>query len=106
MFITGLGTALPAKRFLQSECWEAAQEEEEFHKLAPRSRAIVKKVLLGNNGIVSRYLALESIKEVFGATPDLLHQRFAKNAPALAAQAARNALRAAAVEPAQIDAVV
>src|SRR5437660_532569 len=106
MFITGLGTATPPKRYLQTECWEAAQGEAEFQQLAPRSRAIIKRVLLGNNGIVSRYLALNSIKEVFGATPDILNQRFAQNAPLLATQAAMEALQAAGVVAGQIDAVI
>jgi len=106
MFISGLGTATPAKRYLQAECWEAAQGEKEFHQLTARSRAIVKKILLSDNGIISRYLALDSIKEVFGATPDILHRRFAQHAPELAALAAGRALRAAAVEPGQIDAVI
>jgi len=106
MFISGLGIATPPRRYLQTECWEAAQGQKEFHRLTPRSRAIVKRVLLGNNGIVSRYLALDSIKEVFAATPDLLHRRFAQNAPLLAAQAAEKALHAAGVTPRQVDAVV
>src|SRR5262245_59890215 len=106
MFITGLGVATPATRYLQSECWKAAQGEKEFERLAPRSRALVKKILLGDNGITSRYLALDSIKEVFGATPDRLHQRFAQHAPSLASRAAERALEAARVQPAQIDAVI
>ena len=97
MFITGLGTATPPKRYLQTECWEAGQNEKQFHQLKARSRAIVKKVLLGDNGIVSRYLALDSINEVFAATPDILHQRFARHAPALAAQAGARAMEAAGV---------
>ena len=106
MFITGLGTATPPNRYLQTECWEAAQVEKEFHRLNPRSRAIVKRILLGNNGIVSRYLSLDSLKQVFGATPDILHHRFAQNAPTLAAQAGRRALQAAGVEAGEIDALI
>src|SRR5438876_7390862 len=106
MFITGLGTATPPTRYLQSECWEAAQKEKEFNRLAPRSRALVKKILLGQNGIISRYLALDSIQEVFGATPDSLHARFAQHAPRLAADAAVRALRSARADAAQIDAVI
>lgn len=106
MFITGLGTATPPKRFLQTECWDAAQGEDKFNQLSPRSRAILRKVLLGNNGIVSRYLALESIKEVFDANPDRLHQRFTEHAPRLATQATEKALQSAALEPGQIDGVI
>jgi alkylresorcinol/alkylpyrone synthase len=106
MFITGLGTARAGKRYLQKECWEAAQEEKQFHQLSPRSKAIIKKVLLGNNGIASRYLALDSIREVFGATPDSLHQRFAKHAPALAAQAGERALNTAGIQATEVEGVI
>src|SRR5438093_11162049 len=106
MFIMGLGTATPPNRYLQTDCWTAAQEEKQFRQLTPRARAIVKKILFGNNGITSGYLALDSIKEVFEADADLLHQRFAQNAPRLATQAAARSLQAAATEPRQIDAVL
>jgi alkylresorcinol/alkylpyrone synthase len=106
MFIIGIGTATPSRRYSQSECWQAAQEAEQFSRLAPRSRAIIKKVLLGNNGIASRFLALDSIMEVFESTPDALHARFARHAPTLATQAAERALRAAHLKPENIDAVI
>src|SRR2546423_9656992 len=106
MFITGLGTAKPPRRYLQTECWEEAQGVKAFHQLTPRSRAIVKRILLGNNGIVSRHLALDSIREVFLATPDTLHQRFAQNAPALAAEAARNALQSAHTQADEVDGLI
>ena len=41
MFITGLGTALPERRFTQAECWEALQTWDNFHRLTPRSRALL-----------------------------------------------------------------
>jgi predicted naringenin-chalcone synthase len=106
MFITGIGTATPARRYTQSECWQAAQEVERFGQLSSRSRAIIKKVLLSANGIVSRWLALDSITEVFDTTPDALHVRFARHAPLLAAQAAERALGAARLKPENIDAVI
>ena len=83
MFITGIGTALPLQRYTQPECWKALQAASQFAQLTARSRAILKKVLLGNNGIVSRHLALNSLTEAFDLTPDALHARFAQNAPLL-----------------------
>ena len=41
------------------------QRAEPFARLAPRSRAILKKVLCGDNGIATRHLALDSLPEVF-----------------------------------------
>lgn len=106
MFITGLGTAAPAQRYAQKECWEVFIRSPFSQQLNSRSRAIVKKVLTGNNGIATRHLALDTLEEAFDATPDALHARFIKNAPALATEAARRALEDASNQATEIDAVV
>jgi predicted naringenin-chalcone synthase len=106
MFIVGLGTAAPPQRFAQRDSWDALQSSAQFPKLKPRSRAILKKVLCGNNGIDARRLALEPLSEVFDTTPDALQARFAKHAPALATQAAKRALKDANCKPNEIDAIL
>ena len=106
MFIVGLGVATPFQCFTQRECWEALKKSAPFARLAPRSRAILRKVLVGDNGIATRHLALESIGEVFDLTPGALQARFAKHAPALATRAAQRALKAANSQPGEIDAVL
>lgn len=106
MFFTGLGTATPPKRYTQIECWEAVQSAAQFSRLNVRSRAILKKVLRGDNGIDSRHLALDSLTEVFDLTPDALHARFTKHAPLLATQAAERALQDAGLSSNEIDAVI
>lgn len=106
MFIHGVGTSKPPRRFLQVECWKAAERSPHIEILSPRSRALARKILLGNNGIESRYLALDSIEEVFETSPDVLHNRFVKNAPALATQAAEKALASAVCANERIDAVI
>ncbi len=106
MYFLGLGTATPPRRYAQAECWLALQASRPFADLAPRSRAILKKVLTGKNGIATRYLALDPLKEVFDLTPDAMQARFARHAPALAAEAARRALDDAAIPAAKIDAIL
>jgi alkylresorcinol/alkylpyrone synthase len=106
MFIVGLGVATPPQRYTQREGWDAVQKSAPFARLAPRSRAILKKVLCGDNGIATRHLALEPISEVFNLTPDVLHARFAKHAPALAVEAAQLALKDAKCKAGEIDAVL
>lgn len=106
MFIVGLGTAAPDHCYTQSECWQALQCSPCWGDLLPRSRAILKKVLSGQNGISTRHLALENLKEAFALNPDVLHARFRRTAPALADSAARRALADAEVEPAEVDALV
>ena len=106
MFITGLGTASPSQCYTQEECWEVFRHSALSRQLTPRSRAIVKKVLTGSNGIVTRHLSLDHLGQAFDLEPDELHARFAKNAPALAADAGRRALEHAQLQPEEIDAVV
>ena len=106
MFIIGLGITAPSQRYTQREGWDAMQKSAPFARLAPRSRAILRKVLCGDNGIATRHLALKPISEVFNLTPDVLHARFAKHAPALAAKAAQLALKDAKCKPGEIDAVL
>lgn len=106
MFITGLGTATPQHRFTQKECWDVFSTSELSRQLDSRSRAIVKKVLTGNNGIVSRHLALDRVNEAFEVTPDILHARYVKHAPVLATQSAERALAVAGSDRKDIDALL
>src|SRR6266581_4687825 len=106
MFIIGLGTATPANRYTQKECWDVFAQSPYSKQLSSRSRAIVKKVLTGNNGIESRHLALNDLNEAFDLNPDDLHARFLKHAPLLAAQAAERALANAALRSDEIDAIL
>ena len=106
MFITGLGTAAPQQRYTQVQCWDALQHSTRFQELTPRSRAILKKVLTGSNGIASRHLSLDSLADAFDLTPDALHARFTLNAPLLATQAAEHALADAKIKPSEIDAII
>lgn len=106
MFIAGLGTAVPPRRYTQKECWEVLRGSQPFGQLATRSQSILRKVLTGANGISSRHLALENLQEAFDLSPDRLHKRFLDTAPILAAQAGERALADAAVGPGQIDALL
>src|SRR5215813_2284362 len=106
MFITGLGTASPQRRYAQQECWEVFQHSAQSRQLDSRSRAIVKKVLTGNNGIVSRHLVLDNLNQAFELSPDALHARFLKHAPLLASQAAQRALADSGDGPQDLDAIL
>lgn len=106
MFIIGIGTATPARRYSQADCWQTVQRCPRFLELNARSKAILKKVLTGENGIATRHFALEKLEEAFALDPDVLHDRFIKNAPALAAAAAERALAQSKTSPHEIDAVL
>src|SRR4051812_35707892 len=106
MFIVGAGSATPPNRFTQAQCWEALIASKEYLALPGRSKAILKKVLLGENGIDTRYLAFDRLEEAFAIDPDTLHRRFVKHAPAVAAEAARRALVNAGKTVEEIDALL
>src|SRR4026207_1172110 len=106
MFFSGLGTAAPSTRWTQMQCWDALVASNYLPTLTPRSQAILRKVLRGNNGICSRHLAFEHLGQASEFDPDVLDARFAKHAPAVACEAASLALADAGLEPVKIDAVI
>ncbi len=106
MFLTGVGTAVPAWRYTQPECWAAIEQSPQFPQLDIRARALLKKVLSGDNGIATRHLAIPDLREAFVLTPDALLARFVEHAPALATLAAERALAAARLTAANVDAVL
>lgn len=106
MFLTGLATAVPPRRFTQPECWEALEQAPQFPHLNTRSHALLRKVLSGQNGIATRHLAVAKLEDAFVLTPDALSHRFAQHAPLLAAEAAERALANARLAPAAVDAVI
>ena len=106
MFMIGLGTAVPPDRYTQRECYDALQASRVFEALQPRSRTLLRKVLRGANGIECRHLALNPLAEGLDLSPDILHARFTRHAPALATQAAERALADAGCAAHDIDALV
>ena len=106
MFVHGLGTAYPTRRYTKADCWDAFQTSAWFDKLDRRSRAIAQTVLLGDNGIEARRLAVASLADVFEIDPDTLHARFVEHAPRLAAEAADKALRDAGMAVEEVDGLV
>ncbi|WP_225984466.1 type III polyketide synthase [Noviherbaspirillum aerium] len=63
-------------------------------------------MLLRDNGIETRHLALDSLDEVFDIEPNALHARFLTNAPQLAQRAGLGAIELSGLHPSSIDAVV
>ena len=106
MFVTGLGTAVPPNRYTQRECYDALQASHLFETLQPRSRALLRKVLLGANGIDTRQLAIAHFAEGFELSPNTLHARFTRHAPRLATEAAEHALADAGCTAGDIDALI
>lgn len=106
MHLHSIGLAAPEQRYSQAECLRAFEASEQHARLKPRSQRLLAKLLSGDNGIASRHVALDDLGQAFDLRPDVLHARFARNAPVLATQAARRALDRAQLEPGEIEALV
>jgi alkylresorcinol/alkylpyrone synthase len=106
MFITGLGTAVPEKRYSQRQCLESLRASQPFSRLTAPSRLLLERVLGSEQGVQTRHLALDSLEEAFELDPDVLYRRYLAHAPQLATRAARTALTDCGAEPAEIDALV
>jgi alkylresorcinol/alkylpyrone synthase len=106
MFVTGLGTAVPPAQYSQKACWEAFRCAPQFAALGAPARALLERVLCGEQGVRTRHLALERLVDAFDLDPDVLHARFRTQAPALATRAARQALARARVAAPEVDAVL
>jgi polyketide synthase Type III len=106
LFVTGVGTAVPATRYSQKQCWDALREAPQFGALAASSRLLLERVLLGEQGVRTRHLALRRLEDAFELDPDVLARRFSVHAPELAAQAARTALARAGVDARELDALL
>ena len=74
MFITGLGTATPPRRYTRAECWDSFQAAPQFAHLDRRVRTTLQRVLLHDNGIRTRSLALTELAEVFATDADTLER--------------------------------
>ena len=106
MYLKGIGTAVPSSRYTKLDCWEAFRRSEWFERLSERTRALARAVLLSENGMEARWLAVASLADVFRIDPETLYRRFIETAPDLAARAGAAALDNAGMGTDDIDAVV
>ena len=106
MYLNGIGTAAPPSRYTKLDCWEAFRRSEWFERLSERTRALTRAVLLAENGMEARRLAVASLDEALRIDPDTLHRRFLETAPVLAARAGAAALDQAGADKDDIDAIV
>lgn len=106
MFLQSLANAVPPRAFTQQECWDIFIQSETPARLKERSCSIVRKVLLGDNGIDRRHFALENVEELFELDAESLNRSFEVEAPKLASRALRDALERAELQPAELDGLI
>lgn len=72
MFVNAFGTATPGQRYAKAERWQGFAQSDWFKWLGARALAVARAVLARDNGIAARYLALDSLDDVFNINADVL----------------------------------
>lgn len=106
MYVTGVGTAVPARQYTQRECWEEFRRSPHYWELGAPGRLLLDRVLLGEHGVRTRHLAVEHLGDALEIDPDVLYRRFLTHAPQLATRAALAALAQAGLEARELDALL
>ena len=105
MYLQSLVNVVPERAFSQRECWDIFINSETPKRLKNRSVAIIRKILLGDNGIARRHFALQQLEKLFELDAESLNRAFEIEAPALARRAIEGAMDQASLQPENLDAL-
>ena len=106
MYLHSLASAVPARSFSQTDCWDAMSSSPLLDGLRSSSAAVLRKVLTGGtSGIERRNLAVKKVDDVFGLGAQALNHMFEREAPELAAAAVSRALAQAGLSAGDVDAL-
>ncbi len=75
MFVNAICTATPRQRYTKAERWQAFAQLDWFKWLDARALAVARAVPTRDNGIAERYLALDTLDDVFNINADVLQSR-------------------------------
>jgi alkylresorcinol/alkylpyrone synthase len=97
---------VPENQFSQERVWKEIETTAAYNGLRDSSRALLRKVLLGNSGIENRQLATSGLAELISHDAGELNRAFEREAVALSARALRRALDDAGLLPGELDALL
>jgi len=106
MFLQSIVNAVPPNAFSQKQCWEIFSRSETVGRLKERSVELMRKVMLGDNGIDKRRFAHSDLNILFEMDAESLNKYFEREAPLLARKALAKALEKAALRAQEIDALI
>jgi alkylresorcinol/alkylpyrone synthase len=106
MFLHALSTAVPPARFTQADCWEILERSPAMQRLSRRTQRILRTILKGDSGVLTRHFAVPNIEGVFDLTSDQLNAAYHVAAPQLAERALTAALAQTGLAAGEIDALL
>ncbi len=106
MFLQALANVVPEQRLTQRESWEILRRSKAAARLRPGSRALLEKILKGDNGIEARHFAVTDLDNIFDYDAETLNHAFEREAPVLGEKALRAALAQAGLAANELDALI
>ena len=106
MLLKGIASRAPDAAFSQRDCWDILRTSRRFGELKTRSQRLLEKVLNSENGIDTRRFAMPEVEQLFDLDAESLNRGFEREAPRLGSLALGDALEAAGVRPAEVDALL
>ena len=106
MYIRSIHKTTPPIAYSQSDCWEILQKSPRFHELTARSRGITEKILMNDNGIDQRYLAMPNLEGIFDLEAQPLNEGFEHYGQRLVEDAVRGACEKADLAIDQLDGLI
>ncbi|MGC6426836.1 MAG: type III polyketide synthase [Akkermansiaceae bacterium] len=106
MFLESIASAFPESSYTQPESYEFSVRTDPVRELDTRSRALLKKVLLGDSGIEKRHFATPDPARMFDSSAQELNEYFEREAPALSSAALEKALEKSGLAAADLDALI
>ena len=106
MFLHSIASAFPPYAYTQAECWDGIKVAPATEKLKPRSRSILERILLGDSGIEKRHFCIPDPPAVFLRDAGSLNEQFEEQAPAVAGEALKGALKQGGFRADSIDALL
>ena len=106
MFLESIASAFPAFSFSQPECYDFSSKSASVKSLDTRSKALLRKVLLGDSGIDRRHFTTVDPASIFEATAQELSEYFEKEAPKISCEALSKALENAGISASDLDALI
>jgi len=106
MFLLSLATSSPESRYTQHDCHDIFMRSDARHRLKARSVALMKKVLLRDNGIDERGFCYPDMDTIFDAGPGKLNRVFEEEGTRLGVAALNAAMRRAGLAADELDGLI
>jgi predicted naringenin-chalcone synthase len=106
MQLLSLANMVPKEQFTQQRVWREIENTAACEGLRDSSRGLLRKVLLGNSGIVQRQLAASGLEELISREAEDLNRVFEREAANLASAALNKALDHAGIKARELDALL